>query len=150
MKETSMHCGMMKSRIFIRQHSNEHCLEGDRLLREGKYKEAVQSYLHGAYKEDPESLCSLGMCYEFELGVIENFDKAVHYYMAASRLGYLPAKNMLRCLLTDGECWFQKDLELGIGVRLDLLLMVDVKRLERDFIRRDLEAKTGTGELLLV
>lgn len=49
--------------------SNEHCLEGDRLLREGKYKEAVQSYLHGAYKEDPESLCSLGMCYEFELGV---------------------------------------------------------------------------------
>mgnify|MGYP004521395591 FL=1 len=112
--------------------SNEHCLEGDRLLREGKYKEAVQSYLHGAYKEDPESLCSLGMCYEFELGVIENFDKAVHYYMAASRLGYLPAKNMLRCLLTDGECWFQKDLELGIGVRLDLLLMVDVKRLEQE------------------
>lgn len=76
--------------------SNEHCLEGDRLLREGKYKEAV------------------------------------HYYMAASRLGYLPAKNMLRCLLTDGECWFQKDLELGIGVRLDLLLMVDVKRLEQE------------------
>ena len=72
------------------------------------------------------------MCYEFELGVIENFDKAVHYYMAASRLGYLPAKNMLRCLLTDGECWFQKDLELGIGVRLDLLLMVDVKRLEQE------------------
>ena len=72
--------------------SNEHCLEGDRLLREGKYKEAVQSYLHGAYKEDPESLCSLGMCYEFELGVKENFDKAVHYYMAASRLGYLQQK----------------------------------------------------------
>ena len=99
--------------------SNEHCLEGDRLLREGKYKEAVQSYLHGAGKRDPESLCSLGMCYEFELGVKENFEKAVHYYMAASRMGYLPAKNMLRCLVTDVKCWYQKD-------------PVDVERLEQE------------------
>ena len=76
----------------------------------------MQSYLQGAYKGDPESLCSLGMCYEFELGVIENFDKAVHYYMAASRLGYLPAKNMLRCLLTDVKCWHQKDWEVGKDV----------------------------------
>ena len=112
--------------------SNEHCLEGDRLLREGKYKEAVQSYLHGAGKRDPESLCSLGMCYEFELGVKENFEKAVHYYMAASRMGSLPAKNMLRCLVTDVKCWYQKDPEVGKDVRLDLLLMVDVERLEQE------------------
>ena len=125
---------------FQLPNPNSHCQEGDRLLQEGKIKEALEYYKSGAWAGDSESMCSLGLCYQFfALDKPYGSDKAMHYYYAAVKKNHPLAKCLLY-RLTQEEYLRENDRDYLLT---DWRVLIDYDELEKEVYQE------GFGEGLL-
>ncbi len=121
-------------------NQDRYCQEGDRLLQEGKIKEALERYETGALAGDPESMCSLGLCYQFfNLDKPYGADKAMHYYYAAVKKKHPLAKCLLY-RLTQEEYPRENDRDY---LMTDWMVLIDYYDLEEEVYQE------GFGEGLL-
>jgi len=121
-------------------NQDRYCQEGDRFLQEGKIKEALECYKSGALAGDPESMCSLGLCYQFfDLDRPYGSDKAMHYYYAAVKKNHPLAKCLLY-RLTQEEYLRENDRDYLLT---DWRTLIDYDVLEKEVYQK------GFGEGLL-